>query len=62
MLKAYPAKLSLTTLQCLLSTIQSSVIAVAVDRNRNSWILGWNMQLISVIYCVSYSSSLILLV
>ncbi|KAJ8650294.1 hypothetical protein MRB53_003317 [Persea americana] len=51
MLKAYPAKLSLTTLQCLLSTIQSSVIAVAVDRNRNSWILGWNMQLISVIYC-----------
>lgn len=51
MLKTYPAKLSLTTLQCLLSTIQSSVIAVAVDRDIKSWRLGWNVQLISVIYC-----------
>ncbi|RWR87743.1 WAT1-related protein [Cinnamomum micranthum f. kanehirae] len=51
MLKDYKAKLSLTTLQCLLSTIQTGVIAVAFDRNLDSWRLGWNLQLISVIYC-----------
>lgn len=51
MLKAYPAKLLLTTLQCLLSTIQSGVVAVALDRDLNSWKLGWNLQLVSVVYC-----------
>lgn len=57
MLKAYPAKLSLTTLQCLMSTIQTGVIAAALDRNINSWRVGWNVQLISVIYCVGSSSA-----
>lgn len=61
MLKDYKAKLSLTTLQCLLSTIQTGVIAVAFDRNLDSWRLGWNLQLISVIYCVGSSSALFIL-
>lgn len=61
MLKDYKAKLSLTTLQCLLSTIQTGVIAVAFDRNLDSWRLGWNLQLFSVIYCVGSSSALFIL-
>ncbi|KAA8537896.1 hypothetical protein F0562_027524 [Nyssa sinensis] len=49
--KLYPAKLRLTTLQCLFSCIQSTVWAVAVERNISSWKLGWDVHLFSVAYC-----------
>ncbi|PSS00064.1 WAT1-related protein [Actinidia chinensis var. chinensis] len=50
-IKQYPAKLRLTTLQCFFSCIQSAVWAVAVERNVSSWKLGWDVQLLSVTYC-----------
>ncbi|KAG8373252.1 hypothetical protein BUALT_Bualt11G0004600 [Buddleja alternifolia] len=50
-LKHYPSKLMLTTLQCFLSTIQSFIIAVAFARDPNQWELGWNIRLLSVAYC-----------
>ncbi|KAF8377178.1 hypothetical protein HHK36_030551 [Tetracentron sinense] len=49
--KRYPAKLRLTTLQCFFSCIQSAILAVAVERNPSSWKLGWDIHLISVAYC-----------
>ncbi|XP_052190495.1 WAT1-related protein At5g64700 [Diospyros lotus] len=50
-MKSYPAKLVSTTLQCLLSTIQSFLVAVAVERDPNQWKLQWNVRLLSVVYC-----------
>ncbi|KAJ1412927.1 EamA domain [Sesbania bispinosa] len=50
-IKGYPSKLLFTTLQCLLSSIQSLVIALAVERDIEQWKLGWNVRLLSVIYC-----------
>ncbi|CAA0839211.1 WAT1-related protein [Striga hermonthica] len=50
-LKHYPSKLLLTTLQCFLSTIQSFIVAVAFARDPNEWQLGWNIRLLSVAYC-----------
>ncbi|GFP94518.1 wat1-related protein at5g64700 [Phtheirospermum japonicum] len=50
-LKSYPSKLLLTTLQCFLSTIQSFVAAVAVARDPSLWKIGWNIRLLSVAYC-----------
>ncbi|KAF7834187.1 WAT1-related protein [Senna tora] len=41
-MKGYPSKLLLTTLQCLLSSIQSFGIALAVERDMQQWKLGWN--------------------
>uniref|UniRef100_A0ABL6UC76 WAT1-related protein n=1 Tax=Cannabis sativa TaxID=3483 RepID=A0ABL6UC76_CANSA len=49
--KQYPAKLRLTTLQCLFSCIQSAFVAIAMDRNPSSWKLGWDINLLSVAYC-----------
>ncbi|CAJ1953125.1 unnamed protein product [Sphenostylis stenocarpa] len=50
--KQYPAKLRLTTLQCFFSFMQSTVVAVAVERNNPSaWKLGWDIHLLSVAYC-----------
>ncbi|XP_059641318.1 WAT1-related protein At5g64700-like [Cornus florida] len=50
-MKSYPSKLLLTTLQCFLSSIQSFVIAIALVRDPHEWQLGWNVKLLSVAYC-----------
>ncbi|XP_020212931.1 WAT1-related protein At5g64700 [Cajanus cajan] len=50
-IKGYPSKLLFTTLQCFLSSIQSFVIAFAVERDIEQWKLGWNVRLLAVIYC-----------
>ncbi|KFK28160.1 hypothetical protein AALP_AA8G480300 [Arabis alpina] len=50
-LKVYPSKLYFTTLNCLLSSIQSFVIAIAFERDISGWKLGWNLRLVAVIYC-----------
>ncbi|KAL6572585.1 hypothetical protein OROMI_013543 [Orobanche minor] len=47
-LKSYPSKLLLTTLQCFL---QSFVIALAFARDPSHWKIGWNIRLVSVAYC-----------
>ncbi|CAK9313488.1 unnamed protein product [Citrullus colocynthis] len=49
--KEYPAKLRITTLQCFFSLIQSALWALAMERNPQAWKLGWNLQLFSVAYC-----------
>ncbi|XP_061345067.1 WAT1-related protein At5g64700 [Gastrolobium bilobum] len=50
-IKDYPSKLLLTTLQCSLSSIQSLAIALAVERDFEQWKLGWNVRLLAVVYC-----------
>ncbi|KAK4340876.1 hypothetical protein RND71_039377 [Anisodus tanguticus] len=49
--KQYPAKLRLATLYCLFSWIQSSVWAMAMERNISAWKLKWDINLFSVAYC-----------
>ncbi|XP_050937858.1 WAT1-related protein At1g43650 isoform X1 [Cucumis melo] len=49
--KEYPAKLRVTTLQCFFSLIQSALWALVMERNPQAWKLGWNLQLFSVAYC-----------
>ncbi|XP_024200418.2 WAT1-related protein At5g64700 [Rosa chinensis] len=55
-MKSYPSMLLFTTLQCFLSSIQTFVIAIAVERNPYQWKLGWNLKLVAVAYCVILSS------
>lgn len=50
-IKQYPAKLRLTTLQCFFSCIQSVFWAVAIERNPSAWRLGFDIHLLSLIYC-----------
>lgn len=52
-MKEYPAKLSLITLQCFFSFIQAVCAAIAMERNLSSWKLGWDFNLLSMAYCVS---------
>ncbi|XP_061351886.1 WAT1-related protein At5g64700-like [Gastrolobium bilobum] len=50
-IKGYPSKLLFTTLQCFLSSIQSLVVALAIERDVEQWKLGWNVRLLAVVYC-----------
>lgn len=34
-----------------MSSIQSFVIAIALERDISAWKLGWNLRLVAVIYC-----------
>ena len=52
LLKQYPARLRLSTLQCLLSSVQATVIAAALQRNFDSWKIGWDIQFASLAYSV----------
>nr|GMD85164.1 WAT1-related protein At1g43650-like [Ipomoea batatas] len=47
----YIMQVRLTTLQCLFSCVQSSVWAMAMERDIASWRLKWDVNLVSVIYC-----------
>ncbi|XP_030543723.1 WAT1-related protein At5g64700-like [Rhodamnia argentea] len=50
-MKSYPSKLMLTTLQCFMSSIQSLIIAIPLARDPSQWRLGWNVRLLAVAYC-----------
>ncbi|KAF8033416.1 hypothetical protein BT93_D2124 [Corymbia citriodora subsp. variegata] len=57
--KAYPARLSLTTLICFFASLQSSVLSLFFVRNRSLWKLEPNVQLWTIIYCGVAISSLV---
>ncbi|KAK9145914.1 hypothetical protein Sjap_005817 [Stephania japonica] len=57
--KDYPAGVSLNVLTCFFGAIQCFVIAVIVDRNPESWKLGWNIQLLTIIYNGVITSALL---
>ncbi|KAL8152130.1 hypothetical protein V2J09_021938 [Rumex salicifolius] len=50
-LKGYSSRLLYITLSCFLSTLQSFVVAIAIERDPSEWKLGWNVRLVSVAYC-----------
>ena len=50
--EVYPARLSLNTMICFFASLQSSAVALVFERNAASWRLDWNLQLLTIIYCV----------
>ncbi|AES72698.1 transmembrane protein, putative [Medicago truncatula] len=54
-IKDHPSKLIFTTLQCLLSSIQSLAVAFAIERDIQHWKLGWNVTFLAIAYCVILS-------
>ncbi|KAK4429544.1 WAT1-related protein [Sesamum alatum] len=50
-LKSYPARLRLTTLQCGFCCLTTAIYGAIVERNIESWKLGWNLNLFAIAYC-----------
>ncbi|CAH9099310.1 unnamed protein product [Cuscuta epithymum] len=48
--KIFPYKYCATTLICIFATFQSMVVGLFIDRTKASWKLGWNLQLVTILY------------
>ncbi|XP_050250391.1 WAT1-related protein At2g39510-like isoform X2 [Quercus robur] len=50
-LKSYPAELSLTVLICLMGTLESSILALAMEwGNSTAWSIHFDVKLLAVVY------------
>ncbi|OAY76899.1 WAT1-related protein, partial [Ananas comosus] len=56
--EVYPARLSMNALICFCASFQSLLLALIFEKNTSSWQLGWNMQLVTIIYCGTVISCL----
>ncbi|KAH9767796.1 WAT1-related protein [Citrus sinensis] len=51
LLKSYPAELSLTALMCFVSSVEGTILALAIERgNTGIWLLHFDAKLLSVLY------------
>ncbi|OMO96959.1 Drug/metabolite transporter [Corchorus olitorius] len=50
-LKSYPAELSLTTLVCLMGTIEGAIVALVIEgNNAAAWSIHWDSKLFAAVY------------
>ena len=60
MLKVFPYKYWSTVATCFVGSIEMAVVGVAMNREKATWALKWNMSLLTIVYSVklfSYSFS-----
>ncbi|XP_058206320.1 WAT1-related protein At5g64700-like [Rhododendron vialii] len=48
--KLFPYKYWATMLTCIIASVQGAVVGLCIDTNKGSWALGWNLQLVTIIY------------
>ncbi|XP_073042334.1 WAT1-related protein At5g64700-like [Primulina eburnea] len=48
--KVFPYKYWATFLVCVIASLQTTLIGLCMDREPNTWKLGWNLQLITICY------------
>ncbi|XP_076888472.1 WAT1-related protein At2g39510-like isoform X1 [Bidens hawaiensis] len=67
-LKSYPAELSLTTLVCMIGSLEGSVLTLVAERaNASIWAINWDIKLFAAIYsgimcsgCAYYISGVVM--
>ncbi|RHN65818.1 putative EamA domain-containing protein [Medicago truncatula] len=50
MVKVFPLRYWGTMISCIMAAIQSVVIGLSIDSSKAAWRLGWNLQLITILY------------
>uniref|UniRef100_A0A803L273 EamA domain-containing protein n=1 Tax=Chenopodium quinoa TaxID=63459 RepID=A0A803L273_CHEQI len=50
LLREFPLKYWATMLTCLSASIQGAIVGVILDRSSSAWKLGWNLQLVTIVY------------
>ncbi|CAL5062062.1 unnamed protein product [Urochloa decumbens] len=48
--KVFPSKYLVTTLTCLLGSLQSFVVGISLGHSRAEWKLKWDLQLLTIVY------------
>ena len=54
LLKIFPSKYWAIMLACIIASMQSAVIGLCLNRQKAAWSLGWNLQLLTIVYSVSF--------
>ncbi|XP_027361231.1 WAT1-related protein At3g28050-like [Abrus precatorius] len=57
-IKDYPEELTVTTISCGFVVIQSTVVAFAAEGSSKAWALGFDMELIAILYSAIFVVSL----
>ncbi|KAL5738861.1 hypothetical protein ACOSP7_031622 [Xanthoceras sorbifolium] len=55
--KIFPFKYTSTMLTCMVTSLQSAVIGLCIDTSKASWKLGWDLQLITILYSGALASA-----
>ncbi|KAF3432717.1 hypothetical protein FNV43_RR23819 [Rhamnella rubrinervis] len=50
LLKIFPLRYFATMLTCIMASLQSAVIGLCMNSNGAAWRLGWNLQLVTIVY------------
>ncbi|PAN42300.1 hypothetical protein PAHAL_8G102800 [Panicum hallii] len=50
--KVYPHKYWSSIATCFLGGLQTTLIGIILRRDRNTWKLGWDLQLLTIVYTV----------
>ncbi|KAJ4787158.1 WAT1-related protein [Rhynchospora pubera] len=56
-LKVYPYKYWSSMMTCLLGGIQTGLTGVIVKRDRKAWKLGWDLQLLTILYSGAFATA-----
>ncbi|XVE58240.1 hypothetical protein DITRI_Ditri04bG0154300 [Diplodiscus trichospermus] len=57
LLKVFPSKYRATLITCIMASIQSAAIGLCIDRRKAAWKLGWNLQLVTIVYSGAVSTA-----
>ncbi|KAL6515553.1 hypothetical protein OROHE_018587 [Orobanche hederae] len=49
-LEEYPAELSLTSLVCLMGTVEGGIAAIIMERHKSAWAIGFDSRLLAAAY------------
>ncbi|KAL6662147.1 hypothetical protein ACP70R_000006 [Stipagrostis hirtigluma subsp. patula] len=55
--KVYPHKCWSTTASCFVGGLQSTLVGIILRRDRKSWKLGWDLQLLTIVYTGSLATA-----
>ncbi|XP_030444303.1 WAT1-related protein At5g64700-like [Syzygium oleosum] len=50
LMRVFPLKYWSTMLTCIIASWQATVVGLCINRSSKSWSLGWNLQLITIVY------------
>ncbi|KAJ7959470.1 WAT1-related protein [Quillaja saponaria] len=50
LLKVFPWKYWVTTLTCIISSVQATVVGLCLDRRKSAWMLGSKLELLTIFY------------
>ncbi|WVZ52893.1 hypothetical protein U9M48_003897, partial [Paspalum notatum var. saurae] len=55
--KAYPHKYWSSMTTCFLGGLQTTLIGIILRRDRNTWKLGWDLQLLTIVYTGAFATA-----